>query len=170
MRLVDKFLPARDFSKSNKVRLNPQHLPDIAIIKRIDFRKSLIIKVLFFLRGLPSKKVNIEDFLSIGFVLLDQNPQEIVLGLVAQPWKFKGNIRPVSPESFVQFNDPDYVKVAWDFRYEQKAQGMFLTTETRIYCTSAAARKKFSIYWFLIGFFSGIIRTEMLRIIKKSLR
>jgi hypothetical protein len=101
--------------------------------------------------------------------LLDQNNCEIVLGLIAQPWTFKGNIIHTTPGGFSRFDQSDYIRAAWNFRYEKKLEDLYLTTETRIHCTSRSAQKKFSIYWSIVGFFSGVIRNEMLKIIKNEL-
>jgi hypothetical protein len=51
----------------------------------VDFGKSRIIKILVFLRGLSKKKVDLDNALRSGFILLDQNNCELVLGLIAQP-------------------------------------------------------------------------------------
>lgn len=168
MKLIDKYLPFWDYAKSNQVHLNNKEIPDISI-NDIDFSKSYLIKILFFLRGLSSNKLNLDNAIRSGFIFLEQNDSEIVLGLIAQPWKFKGNIIHTTPEGFSKFDQTDFIKATWNFRYEKKQDGLYLTTETRIYCTSKSARRKFSIYWAIIGFFSGLIRKEMLKIIKNEL-
>jgi hypothetical protein len=76
----------------------------------------------------------------------------------------------------VEFNDPDYAKIAWNFSKEIPSDSdsideskFSLVTETRIYVDSPAARKKFKRYWMVIGYFSGIVRKEMLKVIKKEI-
>ncbi|XEC97299.1 hypothetical protein AB6A23_12525 [Paenibacillus tarimensis] len=169
MKLIDKYLPYWDFVKVNKIQLNHKNIPNLSIMNQVDFGKSRIIKTLFFLRGLPTKNLKIDNALRSGFILLDQNNNEIVLGLIAQPWKLKGNIISANPDGFIRFDESDYIKAAWNFLFEEKLQDFYLTTETRIYCISSNAKKKFSIYWLIIGFFSGVIRNEMLKIIKNEL-
>lgn len=164
VKLIDKYLPCWNFAKSNQIQLNNKDIPDISNMNDVDFAKSKIIKILFLLRGLSTKKLSLNNALRSGFILLDQNNDEIVLGLIAQPWKFKGNILHTTPEVFSQFDQSDYIKVAWNFRVEKKLEDLYLTTETRIYCTSKSAQKKFSFYWLIISFFSGVIRKEMLKI------
>jgi len=41
-----------------------------------------------------------------------------------------------------------------------------IVTETRIVCTDADARRKFRLYWRLVGPFSALIRRILLRSIK----
>ncbi|WP_199621240.1 hypothetical protein [Paenibacillus alkalitolerans] len=169
MKLIDKYLPYWDFAKVNKIRLNHKDIPDLSMMTQVDFGKSRIFRALFFLRGLPTKNINIGNALLAGFILLEQNNKEIVLGLIAQPLKLKGNIRNANPDGFIRFDESDYIKAAWNFLFEKEQEDLYLTTETRIHCTSSNAKKKFSIYWSIIGFFSGVIRNEMLKIIKNEL-
>ena len=45
---------------------------------------------------------------------------------------------------------------------------VLLSTETRIQCLDDHSRKRFRLYWGLIGPFSAWIRREMLRAVKKQ--
>jgi len=170
VKLIDKYLPSWDYGKVNKILLNYKSVPNISIIYHADFGKSKIIRTLFFLRGLPAKMLKIDDFIETGFILLEENNKEIVIGLVAQPWKATGNIMKMSPVDFNGFDKPDYVKVAWNFLIEEiDEEEIRISTETRIHCTSGIARKYFSVYWFFISYFSSVIRNEMLKIIGKEI-
>jgi hypothetical protein len=170
VKLIDKYLPSWDYGKVNKILLNYKKVPNISIIYHADFGKSKIIRTLFFLRGLPTKMLKIDDFIESGFILLEENKNEIVIGLVAQPWKIKGNIIKLSSEDFYGFDKSDYVKVCWNFLIEKKNdEEMYISTETRIHCTSGKARKNFFIYWFFISYFSSVVRNEMLKIIGKEI-
>lgn len=169
MNLIDKYLPSWNYAKSNQIQLNNKDMPDASIVNHIDFSKSNIIKILFFLRGFSMRKLTLDNAISSGFILLEQNDHEIVLGLIAQPWKLKGNIIQTTSDGFSQFDQPHFIKATWNFRYEQKQEDLYVTTETRIHCTSRSALRKFSFYWAFISFFSGVIRKEMLKIIKHEL-
>lgn len=169
MKLIDNYLPTWEFAKSNQILLDNKDIPSNSILNQVDFSKSKIIKILFFLRGLSTKNLNIDTALRAGFILLEENEKEVVLGLMAQPWKFKGNIIHSTPDDFLKFDHSDFIKAVWNFRYDKRPAGIYLTTETRVHCTSESARKKFSVYWSVIGFFSGVIRMEMLKIIKRNL-
>ena len=43
-----------------------------------------------------------------------------------------------------------------------------LATETRVLCLDTASRRRFRLYWTLIGPFSGLIRKDILRSIKRQ--
>jgi len=76
----------------------------------------------------------------------------------------------MSPIEFKDFLEPDFVKVVWNFYIgELDKNRLIVRTETRIHCTSSKARRRFSFYWFIIGYFSGLIRKEMLKLIKKKI-
>ena len=106
----------------------------------------------------------------MGFVVLEHQPdQEIILGLTGQFWKASGKIQECTAEEFTSFNHPDFAKAVWNFKIVQQGDNhVLLVTETRIFCTTEVVRKKFARYWFLIKPFSGLIRKEMLRIIKRN--
>ena len=48
------------------------------------------------------------------------------------------------------------------------ASGCVLSTETRIQYFGAAARRKFRLYWTLVGPFSGLIRRALLRGVRQQ--
>lgn len=106
----------------------------------------------------------------MGFVILEHQPdQEIILGLIGQFWKTNGKIQPFEAEEFTSFNNPDYVKAVWNFKITPlDGNQVRLETETRIFCQDPNVRKNFGRYWFLIRPFSGLIRKEMLKIIKRK--
>ncbi|WP_442600697.1 hypothetical protein [Paenibacillus sp. KN14-4R] len=122
------------------------------------------------MRGLPRRMLSLKGFFHLGFILLEEDHSEVVIGLVAQPWKLTGNIMKMTPEKFVGFKELDYVKVVWNFNLTKINEGQInISTATRIHCTSSKAKRRFSMYWFVIGFFSGMIRKEMLKVMKQEI-
>jgi hypothetical protein len=72
-------------------------------------------------------------------------------------------------QDFVQFDRPDYGKVAANF-YVSQADGqgtVRLSTESRTYTPDPQARKKFGCYWRVIYPGSAHIRVLMLKAIKR---
>ena len=169
VQLIDVHLPKRHFSKLNEIKLDNATVPDWQTVRQINFAQSKIITILFFLRGLGTPTITLDNAVKSMFILLDKNDDEIVLGLLAQPWKPRGNVLHTSPDSFARFNEPNYIKAAWNFRFDRRPDGLYVTTETRVLCTSGGALRKFKLYWMAIGFFSGVIRNEMLKLIKQQL-
>ena len=179
--LIDQFLPVYDESKSYETTVRASSEKVYSSLKQIDIHESRIIRGLFFLRGLPAlftaknnstkKKLTFDDITHSGFLLLKEKPnEEIVIGVVGQFWKLTGNIRrDVMPEKFSEFYEPGFAKAAWNFQLKEDKDGETqLSTETRIQCFGDDSKKKFKRYWRLIGPFSGVIRKEILKIVKRS--
>jgi hypothetical protein len=108
-----------------------------------------------------------------GFLLLGERPgQEIVFGTVVQPWKAVTDDEPaprVEAGQFSAFDNPGYVKVAFNIRVEPYSSGRALiTTETRTAATDPTSLRRFARYWVLVGPFSALIRRLMLRIAKSD--
>jgi hypothetical protein len=118
-----------------------------------------LVRALVRLRGLraaPARPVW-EALRADGFQPLGDD----TLVLVGKPWKPKGARRAV--DDFVGFGEPGWAKLALDLRAEPDGDGARLTTETRVFLTDGAARRRFAAYWLVIRPFSGLIRRNWLR-------
>jgi hypothetical protein len=147
---LDVFLPQYDFSEKHEMIV-----------------ESTILRVLFRLRGLKSNNFQmIKDLFSI---LYDEPSKEILLGTIGQPWNWRKDLLKFSKEYFLRFNEPNYAKIVWNFNFQEQGKKTLVSTETRILCTDEASRKKFRAYWFFIRPLSGLVRIELLKLIRKSL-
>lgn len=130
------------------------------------FSKSFILRLLFRLRGISvDSQTSIMESL---FIPLWNTPEEVVWGLVAQPWTFKGGVKTLNTSEFKNFNEPGYAKMVWNFSFKEEGGDTLVATETRIQCMDPYSKRMFSIYWFFIKPLSGWIRKEMLRQLKKT--
>jgi hypothetical protein len=169
MTLHDTYLPQYHFRERHAITVRTRAERIYPIIRNFDFSGSWLISILFMLRGLPAKMARMEGVQKERFVLLQEHVgTEIIIGLIGQFWKPNGNLKIFSPAEFASINEPGQAKATWNFRLIPQADTTIVETETRIRCADDAAFKKFSRYWFLIRPFSGLIRREMLRAIKKS--
>jgi hypothetical protein len=169
--LQDKYLPSFHFSERHRILVSASPASISKQLYTLDASESWIVKILLMLRGIPSTTATgMEGWKKMGFVLLEHQPgKEIVLGLVGQFWKSQGNIQPITANEFGAFNQEGFVKATWNFEImPASGNSVILETETRIYCTNENVRKKFGRYWFFIKPFSGLIRKEMLKIIKRK--
>jgi hypothetical protein len=168
--LQEKYLPVHHFHTKHSIVIASDVTTVVTEAKKLDFSGSPLITLLFKLRGLPTRTATgIPGLEAMGFVVLEERPnEEIILGLIGQFWKPKGNIVRVDPREFETFHRAGFAKATWNFLLKPEGQGARLSTETRIYCTDEKARKKFRWYWFFIRPFSGIIRMEILKLIKKK--
>jgi hypothetical protein len=100
-------------------------------------------------------------------LLADIPGREIVMGAVTQPWKADVVFRPLAPEEFAGFDEPDFVKIAWTLRADPlgAAESIF-RTETRVVTTDPGARAKFRRYWAFASPGIILIRWASLRPLK----
>jgi hypothetical protein len=186
--LLDEVLPEFHVRASygTQVVASPERV--YASVWTADFNHWGLMRALFMLRGVPGllaapretwarvrpqggrRRVRLEDVLASGFTLLGEQPgEELVLGTVGRFWLAQGELTPVSPESFREISAPGTAKAAWNFAVHPGTRGRtVLTTETRVLCSDRATRRRFRIYWALIGPFSGLIRREMLAAIRDT--
>jgi hypothetical protein len=92
----------------------------------------------------------------------------MVLGLVGRFWTLGGDLKKIDAESFKAFDTAGYAKAVWNFSLLPDGPATRLSTETRIKCTDAESRRRFGFYWTFIQPFSGLIRREMLGLIKRK--
>jgi hypothetical protein len=168
MRPIDRFLPYFDVNEVHAVSVTGSAETVYRTILSLDFAKTPVIRYLFRLRGMPSTAIGLQRLLSSGFILLADHPgQSMVLGLVGRFWRPTGQLMPIAPDNFRRAAPAGCAKAVWDFEIRSPAKGTVrLSTETRILCPDAYSRKRFRLYWLVIGPFSAWIRREMLRAIK----
>jgi hypothetical protein len=121
-----------------------------------------LVRALARLRGLrPGHGPIWETFLAAGF----QPFGEDTLVLVGRPWTRRGERRRV--DDFLGFAEPGWAKMALDLRAVPDEGGTRLETETRVFLTDRAARRRFAAYWLVVRPFSGLTRRLWLRAAKR---
>jgi len=179
--LIDEYLSSFDAVERHQLTINaPAHVVFDAV-RALDLSDSRIVRWLFRLRALPGwcrrghpgdqrLGLTLQDLIASGFIMLGERlDEEIVLGLVGRFWTPRGSIKRIDAETFTVFASPGYAKAAWNFSLSQTSEvATRLATETRVLCLDTASRRKFKLYWALIAPFSGAIRMEALRSIKRA--
>ena len=175
-RLLDEILPAYDVAKEHELLVDAPAERTWRALLESDLRDPVISRVLMFLRGYgrharPERAMRTlpERLESLGFVRLGERPgRELVFGLVGRFWTPGGGLRPIRREEFSRIREEGLAKAAWNVAVEPRGRaGCRLSTETRVLCFGAPARRRFRVYWTLIEPFSGIIRVAMLRSIRE---
>jgi len=167
--LIDDFMPKYDFSETHEITIRAKADRVYDALNEVDLCESRIIRWLFFLRGLPTRKTTLRDMKQMRFELLgEKSNKEILLGLAGQFWTLRGNLQKISAENFKKFDRKGFAKAVWDFSLEESDRGTHLTTETRIQCLDDNSQKSFGFYWMFIQPFSALVRQEMLRTVKRK--
>lgn len=146
--LINKHLPRYTYNEHHKILVNGSVKNCFVVAKNLDISGSLVTKTLLKLRGLPAKDLSLPGFIkNIGFAYLEED---------------------LYKEFVIDASQPN-IKIIWNFHFQEEENNKtIVSTETRILCLSKRSKFFFSIYWFFIKPFSGIIRREMLRLIKEK--
>jgi hypothetical protein len=167
--LIDEWLPACDTREYNEVLCRAGAPRTYAAVRSVDLTESATVRALLALRGIRSQRWTTSELAGFGFVLLEEKPSdELVFGLVGRFWRPMGGIVRVTADEFRTFDEPGFARAAWNFKVEPAGASSKLSTETRVRCTDDAARRRFRLYWRLIGPFSSYIRGRMLASIKRE--
>ena len=166
--LIDEFLSEYDFVETHGISIHAAAADIYRAANEVDFSESFIIRLLLRLRGLTTENVTLSSLKRSRFEILGATPdREILLGLVGRFWMPKGDMKSIDAESFKTFDTPGYAKAVWNFSLRPDGADSRLTTETRVKCTDSDSRWRFGIYWTIVRPFSGLIRMEMLKAIKR---
>ncbi len=166
--LLAKYIPEFQFNEIHKIVVNANASDAYKTTMELDLSKSRVIKILFKLRGLPFRNKRFTTINSdMRFTLLEEiPPSEFLYGF----W-FSGKTEwVVDLNEFINDRTKYNAKVGWSFCFNERTDGTTeIITETRVLCLNKITKFIFSIYWFFIKPFSGLVRLEMLRLIKNKL-
>ena len=167
--LLDRLMPHCDFVEHHEIvtRASPERV--YAALRTADFVAHPVVKLLLALRGMgrKPKTLGAGAFRREGFYVIgDDPPRELVIGLEGPFWRPRCKLRQVTAETFSTPVTGQAARGAWNFLIERQSDGRTrLSTETRVLC-SDESRTKFSLYWSVIRPFSGLTRRFMLRSIR----
>ena len=160
---VTDALPVYHHRERHAVRVAATPERALAAARKTRLEDVPVASTLFRLRGLraaPSGPIW-DSLQAQGFHLHD--PETLVL--IGRPWSPRGRMR--SGEDFVHFAEPGYAKMAVDLRARPDGAGAVLETETRVFLTDPASRRRFAAYWLVVRPFSGLTRRLWLRAAKR---
>jgi hypothetical protein len=177
-RLVERFIPQADITECHEVLVRAPAAVVFDVARNLDMQSIPLVRVIFWLRAKllratepPARpKGLVAETTALGWVILAERPgREVVVGSATQPWKGDVVFRPVEPDRFVAFAEPDMVKIVWTL--EAEPLGPTLTrfrTETRVLATDAAARTQFRRYWQWAGWGVVLIRKLLLWALRRE--
>lgn len=175
--LIDDVMPVFDVTERHHVLVEASAEWTYAAVRGLDLGRSKPIRAMLAARGIPAlfrgrsgttRTMTLDDLMGAGFVMVaEEPPREMVLGVVGTFWRPTGGISRVEAAAFQDFNHAGQAKAAWNFRVEGVTDGSVVVfTETRVRCADESTRRKFLLYWAVIGPFSGLIRRQALKLIK----
>ena len=183
--LIDELMPRYDVVERHAIDVSASPTAAYEALLRADFGRSGVVRVLEAIRTFPAaiaarrrgsavrprRALTLSAMESSGFVRLADVPgQEIVLGIEGRFWALDGGRCSPSAAAFrTTPPQPGTARAVWNFAFTAMGERRTLvSTETRVLCADAQARRRFLPYWYLIRVGSGLIRRAMLRQIRFS--
>ncbi len=166
--LLDKFLCDYWFRKKHQIEITASPQTIYSLMRDVDFNGSTRFRFLFGLRGMPKGMHSIQGFLDNGLVELESiRDKELVIGAIGS--LSSRGIQKFSGTDFIAFNQSGAIKLITNYVLKPlNDQTTLFTTETRFVCFGVLTTAVMAIYWVAIRYFSGVIRMEMLRLIKQA--
>jgi len=177
--LHDRFAPVYQFNEVHEIEVSAGRDRVYAATKATTAAEISLFQALTWIRRFgrpgPESILNAPDrqpILDVAtrttFLTLAEEPgREIVIGtLVLAPPDVHG--RPtLTPGEFAAIQEPGYAKATMNFHVEEIGPRLCrVRTETRVFATDAAARRRFAAYWRAIYPGSALIRLTWLRAIR----
>ncbi|MBL8644905.1 MAG: hypothetical protein JNK21_13300 [Rhodospirillaceae bacterium] len=166
---LDQILPRYQFFEHHQTVVQASPERAFAAIEGVDLPDSRLARALMFLwriparlflKDVPSRGMTVADFIPLAC----DPPRELVRGLIGGVAR-----RAWTHTDFAGHDGPGF-KLAWSFWVTDLGAGRCrIDTETRVLCCDAATRRWFTLYWIVIRLPSGMIRRDLLRIIKQRL-
>ena len=175
---LDRLMPVWQFSEHHATRVAASPEQVFEAIKSVRADEILFFRALTWIRRggrrLPPGILNAGDSMPIIDVatrttfarLVDEAPRELVIGtIVVRPPGARVRVR---PEIFERSMPPGFALAAMNFLITPDgAGGSRVSTETRVFANSEAARRRFAMYWRVIYPGSALIRRMWLRAVRR---
>ena len=175
---LDEFAPAWQFSERHTIRIAAPPARVFEAIRRVRADEIPLFRALTWIRRggrtLPPGILNaggqesvIDAAVRGGFVrLADDAPRELAVGAVVMaPPGTRGSL---TPQVFQRTLPPGFALATMNFLVTPDgATGSLVSTETRVFANSPAARRRFAAYWRVIYPGSALIRRMWLRAIRR---
>ena len=178
-RLVERFLTQAQVRESHDVVVHAPAELVLEVAERFDLLSIPAVFTIFRLRSRilgspPPDRSDLDGLVAstrrMGWVELGRRSgREVVMGAAVQPWLPAPIFKPVPPDRFLDYAEPDHVKIVWTLEVEPVGESLTrLRTETRVQPTDDSARRKFRWYWMRAGIGIVLIRWLALPAIRRE--
>ncbi len=172
--IVARWLPGAQFRERHSAVAPGPAGAILAALKTFDTNEDKVVQFMMDLREAPSRLwarlggasaiAGQPRFGLHNFVLLEENADALVYGLVGRFWRLDYGLQCVeTPEAFASMRMPGVAKLVMVYTVTQRADGQVdLVTETGVYCAGRTSLVLFTPYWIAIRLGSGFIRRRIL--------
>lgn len=184
MSALDRLIPAPGMLEIDDARLTVSAEHAWTAVRNLDLARSPIARALFGIRTAPDRlrgkkvelRLRLDELKSTpetpGFqLLIDDPPREVAVGAIGKVWHLAiPFVHVPDAASYLTFDQPDYVKVAWALRVEPEGESNSrVVFELRVDATDEDAWRKFKRYFRVIGPASHFIRRLLLSQLQRDL-
>lgn len=179
--LLEQFMPRFDARSQHAIEVHAPAQAVFTAVEAVTVKEVRFLRELEFIRALPGLATTgrldvptrdaplVLSFTRGAALLGEWPPEEVLAGAIGCFWRIAGN-EPVvfgSPEEFLTFSEPGFVKAVVGLRLDPRGAEILLTTETRFVATDDATQRLMSRYWRIIRPGSNLIRREWLGAIRR---
>lgn len=177
--ILDRYIPDRTIGGRHQTLVRAPAPLVFQTAWTLDLRSVPLVREIFWLRArilgarAETKSFSqgfVQDMLEMGWgELAQESDRWLVAGAACQPWLADVVFRPVPPDHFAGFSEPNYVKIVWTLEAEPLGEARTrFATETRAMGTDAAARTKLRRYWLRFGVGIVLIRWILLAAVRRE--
>jgi hypothetical protein len=178
-RLADRFLPTFEAVERHEARVAAPAGLTFDALQAIGLQRSALVRAIIHGRE-RLLRVRGESVWPPGglaaqmqhwgwAVLAEEQGRAVVLGTVTQPWHGDVRFLTLTPDAFVAFDEPGYVKILSVIAVEPVGStASIVRTETRVATTDPVARARFRRYWAVFSPGIVLIRRALLRLVRRE--
>lgn len=177
--LLDRWLPAYEVSETHETRVAAPAALTYAAATELSLQQSGVARAMIHARewlmrarggGAWPPGGIVMQMGSWGWSVLAIAPgRAIVLGTAAQPWRGDVQFRALSPDEFLAFDRPGFVKLVTVIAVEPLGRDASLfRVQTRVAATDPEARARFRRYWAVFSPGILLIRRALLRLVRRE--
>jgi hypothetical protein len=146
--VLDAVLPRYDVREYHEITVYASPEAALAAVLALPAARDPVVAALFWLRRIPGGDLPLRDFF----------PRLHIRRAIS------------TPTTYIGLGDFLGVTIAFGIWAApiRAAEGTRLATETRVHADNAAARRRFQLYWLLVGPFSALIRRRWLAAARRA--
>jgi hypothetical protein len=177
--VLDPYLARPDAGGRHEITIDAPPSLVLEVARDFDMESIALVRAIIRLRAWvlgarasPARRRGglVAETLAMGWGRLEDVPgRYYIAGAACQPWKGDVVFRPIAPDRFAAYAEPDRVKIAWTLEAEPLDSGRTrFATETRAAATDDVARAKFRRYWRTFGIGILVIRWLVLPALRRE--
>jgi hypothetical protein len=178
-RLIERFAPEALVREKHEILVRAPAEVVLDVAETFDLLSLRAVFAIFWLRAKmlgarPPRRGDLKGLVAatseMGWRELGRRPgREVVMGAAVQPWLPEPVFKPVPPDLFLSYAEPEHVKIVWTLEAEPvDASRTRFRTETRVQPTDEPARKRFRRYWRFAGYGIVLIRYLLLPAVRRE--